>query len=878
MRKIALFALFLSLFILPFLTSAQCPEIDAEIIQVCSEDSEVVLKIDISGGENPYNLRWESDGTSGQEVFSIGSGVLYLPISTNFLISIEDNNACIDTVYHELLPITPNYDLDVTVNNTFCGHCAGSIMLVANGGNSPYSIEGQYGFEATFTDTILIDNLCAGAYNFDISDSLGCTQIIYINVDSDDAPNITSLEILPNTCVNGQNGSISFEVEGISPFIYSWSGPNGFSDTTITSGISNLASGEYLLVITDGNECSNLFSYEIETIQSEDIFEIRSVDATCTTGGTISFEVIQGENPPYTFTVQDMDGNLYEGQDLSAGEYYACIADASGCINQCETIFIQSSIALNLTSTLANCDNTGGFATVNVLSGADVPSFEWSNGQIGDTLLDVAAGWYSVTVTDDSTGCRTHQNIEVELDPTCYVSISGYVYLDPEMSDCAEDEATIPGEYVLVELSNGAIDFTDENGYYEFQIEAGTYEVMVNLENSSYDALCIDPISINIPNYGDASTDNNFWIEYAAVENLAVQLYAGPVRPGFAQTVIAYVFNLGVAPSDGVLSFTHDSLQNFFTSIPSGYDYDEASTTISWAFENLLPGTYEKFVIELDLPATIALGTLINYSLVADPIASDIYPADNIEERVIAVTGSYDPNDKQVSPTGEGDEGVISRADSMLTYQVRFQNTGTDTAFTVVVLDEIDEDLDISTVRPGPSSHPYKLNVLDGNVLEFRFENIMLPDSFINEPASNGYVLFDIKTKRDLSWGTKIENTAAIYFDFNEPIITNTTVNTLRQPTNVKNLITLNLPLEISPNPGNGSSIVKFSLEEPTQVDLALFDTRGHLIRQYLNKEQLQSGLHQVRFEETELPQGIYFVALKTENGMTGMEKLVKIE
>jgi len=330
-------------------------------------------------------------------------------------------------------------------------------------------------------------------------------------------------------------------------------------------------------------------------------------------------------------------------------------------------------------------------------------------------------------------------------------------------------------------------------------------------------------------------------------------------------------------PANGTLSFTHDSLQNFISSVSSGYQYNEASATISWAFGEIQPGTYERFNIKLNLPASTPLGTFINYRLTADPVAGDFHPADNIKETQLTVVGSYDPNDKQVFPAGEGEKGSITRADSMLTYQVRFQNTGTDTAFTVVVLDEIEEDLDITSIRPGPSSHPYTLNVLDGNVLEFRFENIMLPDSFVNEPASNGYVLFDIKTKRDLPWGTKIENTAAIYFDFNEPIITNTTINTLLQPTNTNNLTAANLPLSISPNPGRDLAVLKLSLEEATQVDLALYNTRGHLITQYLNKEQLQSGMHQVRFEEADLPQGIYFVVLKTADGMMGMEKWVKI-
>ena len=493
------------------------------------------------------------------------------------------------------------------------------------------------------------------------------------------------------------------------------------------------------------------------------------------------------------------------------------------------------------------------------------------------TLSDVAAGWYSVTVTDDTGDCQTHQNVEVKLDPSCYVQISGYAYLDSEIADCTADAATIPAEYVLVELSNGSMDFTDENGYYEFQEEVGSYEVEVNIDNSIYDPICIDPITVDALEFGGHSENNNFWLKYAEVQDLAVQFYANAVRPGFDQTVVAFVHNLGNVPTNGRLSFTHDTLQNFIASVPSGYQYDEASSTISWELGEIQPGTFERFDLQLNLPANTPLGTLINYRLTADPIDSDIHPANNMVEKQLTVVGSYDPNDKQVSPAGEGEEGFVSRTDSMLTYQVRFQNTGTDTAFTVVVLDEIDEDLDITSVRPGPSSHPYKLNIIDGNVLEFRFENIMLPDSFVNEPASNGYVLFDIKTKRDLPWGTKVENTAAIYFDFNEPIITNTTINTLAQPTNVKEVITQDLPLEISPNPGSELSILKFSLEQSTQVDLGLYDTRGHLITQYLTQEQLQSGPHQVRFEEADLPQGIYFVVLKTADGMMGTEKWVKL-
>ena len=958
MKQTILLSIFLSLFSLPYL-NAQCPDIETEIIQECSMDtSELSLSFDISGGERPFVVTWQHEGITYERTLPFHNSSLTVPAGIDYHFGIEDRDGCMDTVFHEIQPVYPLFNVDfvtinpassctngsvelfasggsppyrirevngqeeivftdtvlidnltpgyyffdildshgcantifvvideeisdiisdITVNEASCGLCNGSVEIFTSGENAPYSIQ-HNGTILSFNDTVVVNNLCAGIYAFEVVDSLGCTQTTLSIIGNDDGPYLSNLIIQDNNCINEQNGSITVDVIGVPPMIYSWTGPNGFSATTINSSITNLSSGQYFLQLTDGNGCGDIMEFEIESLSEEVFLELFWTNATCTTTGALDSVVVEGENGPYELSLLGENGTAYSSENLPAGAYYACVTDINGCTNKCDTIIIQSSINVDLSSTFVNCDDTGGSVLVSVLGGANTSSFVWSNGQVGDTLSEVAAGWYSVTVTDDSTGCMTHQNVEVELNPACYVNISGYVYLDSEIADCVEDTTTLPAEYVLVELSNGEMDFTDENGFYEFQVEAGTYEVAVNLANSFYDGLCIDPINVDVPNLGNNSDDNNFWIEFTSVENLAVQLYAGPVRPGFDQTVIAYVFNLGDAPADGTLSFTHDSLQSFFTSIPSGYDYDEASTTVSWDFADLEPGTYERFVVELNLPADVVLGTLINYTLMTNPIDSDFYPENNIEKRQLTVVGSYDPNDKQVSPKGEGEEGIISRKDSIMTYQVRFQNTGTDTAFTVVVLDEIDESLDIASVRPGPSSHPYKLNVLDGNVLEFRFENIMLPDSFVNEPASNGYVLFDIKIKKDLPWGTKIENTAAIYFDFNEPIITNTTINTLAQPTNVKAVITQDLPLEISPNPGSELSILKFSLEQSTQVDLGLYDTRGHLITQYLKSEDLQSGTHQVRFEETNLPQGIYFIMLKTADGMMGMEKWVKIE
>ncbi len=139
---------------------------------------------------------------------------------------------------------------------------------------------------------------------------------------------------------------------------------------------------------------------------------------------------------------------------------------------------------------------------------------------------------------------------------------------------------------------------------------------------------------------------------------------------------------------------------------------------------------------------------------------------------------SYDPNDKRVFPNGVGDEHAVYETTD-LEYHIRFQNTGTDTAFTVVVRDTISPFLDITTLQLGTSSHPYTFSIDTARTFIFTFNDILLVDSFANEPASHGFLKFKIRMNDDLPLGTIIENNAAIYFDFNEPVITNEVFNTL---------------------------------------------------------------------------------------------------
>lgn len=222
--------------------------------------------------------------------------------------------------------------------------------------------------------------------------------------------------------------------------------------------------------------------------------------------------------------------------------------------------------------------------------------------------------------------------------------------------------------------------------------------------------------------------------------------------------------------------------------------------------------------------------------------------------------GAFDPNDKTGYPLGYGTSNFIKKNQS-LEYHIRFQNTGTDTAFNVVIKDIIDTTfLDIATLKTGASSHPYRLDIYDGNLLQFTFDNIQLPDSNINEPNSHGFIRFNIDQKLDNPNGTMIQNTADIFFDFNEAVTTNTTLHTVGE-----NFITVEtapqfkdyVSVKVFPNPFHQSA--QFEVEGiHNSMDFKVIDAQGRVVRQ-------QTVSNQFQFERATLPSGIYFFTLQQE-------------
>ncbi|MCB0595818.1 MAG: T9SS type A sorting domain-containing protein [Lewinellaceae bacterium] len=235
--------------------------------------------------------------------------------------------------------------------------------------------------------------------------------------------------------------------------------------------------------------------------------------------------------------------------------------------------------------------------------------------------------------------------------------------------------------------------------------------------------------------------------------------------------------------------------------------------------------------------------------------------------------GSFDPNDKQGYPQGFGTDRLI-HPNTDIEYHIRFQNTGTDTAFRVVIEDRISSHLDLTTFRAGASSHPYAVDIKEPDLLTFTFSPIQLPDSATNEPASHGFVRFRISQQPNLADNTVIRNTAGIYFDFNEPVITNTTSHRVKRGFPDVQILGLEpgpeaFPVKVYPNPFDGWATLELEGWAGKALHLQLFDSQG---RQVLQQRSL-SGSFNIRREQ--LPGGIFFFRLLQNGRLLGSGRLI---
>lgn len=240
-----------------------------------------------------------------------------------------------------------------------------------------------------------------------------------------------------------------------------------------------------------------------------------------------------------------------------------------------------------------------------------------------------------------------------------------------------------------------------------------------------------------------------------------------------------------------------------------------------------------------------------------------------------ASRSSFDPNDKTASPVGYQSEHYIE-SQRTLEYKIRFQNTGNDTAFKVVIVDTLSEWMDLSTLKILNASHPFSFSLIN-RVLSFRLDPIYLPYQSIDDANSQGFVQYSIRPNAKAPLETKLPNTASIYFDFNPPIQTNTTLHTINRDFIIVSIKVADpsiLNVNIYPNPGTDYLILETDQLSP-EKDIQLCDLNGRVLltQKWIGQQSIlqlndrfQSGTYILNIYEKSKLLYRATIALKTKN------------
>ncbi|MDJ1481933.1 6-bladed beta-propeller [Cytophagaceae bacterium YF14B1] len=270
----------------------------------------------------------------------------------------------------------------------------------------------------------------------------------------------------------------------------------------------------------------------------------------------------------------------------------------------------------------------------------------------------------------------------------------------------------------------------------------------------------------------------------------------------------------------------------------------------------------------------------------------DLLPQDDAEPEVaiqcLEIIDSFDPNDKLVSPAGTPTDHYTPTS-TELKYTIRFQNTGTDYAYKVTVIDTLSEKLDIATLQIGAATHSYSLKVSGKGrpILIWTFNNINLPDSTRDQAGSNGFIQFSIKPKASLPEKSLIENFADIIFDYNEPIRTNTTANILYDVPKVINPVNqlsdsiidkvmasepeaLKGKLSIYPNPTQHRAWIQTSDVSIAIQEVVVSNLLGE--RQTVTLSQTHPQALEINLQSK--PKGMYLIQIHTNKG-TSVKRVV---
>jgi hypothetical protein len=269
---------------------------------------------------------------------------------------------------------------------------------------------------------------------------------------------------------------------------------------------------------------------------------------------------------------------------------------------------------------------------------------------------------------------------------------------------------------------------------------------------------------------------------------------------------------------------------------------------------NANPGKNE-ILLTIKYPNTkYSLNQVVKHTVELFPIGGDTKASDNVDTVRQKMVYSYDPNIKNCYPNG-----LIKKDLKKIRYKIEFQNEGNADAWRVRVVDTLNMNIPVYSFKMVGTSHPCQISHQD-NIITWTFNNIYLKPKSISEANSRGYLELEANINTGLRVGDSIINSAAIFFDYNEPIITNVCkVKRVEDDTvSVKPTIYFNNNLKIYPNPLSSEDALTVENTGNDIQTVHLYNALGQVMGVYTIKAK-----ESLLISMTDMSAGIYLITGK---------------
>jgi gliding motility-associated-like protein len=362
-----------------------------------------------SGGAGSYTYSWSDGQTSNLATGLVGG--------QNYCIEVTDANGCMaDTCFD--MPYYVHFVPSVQGDQLECfGDENGELSLTAVGGFPPYvftwsnaagTVSGS-GTVSMDNEVVKIDGLPAGQYIFQMNDILFDTSFA-VDILQPDQLQIMNAATADASCFNSCDGQISIAAQGgTMPYQYAWS--NGET----TASIQGLCADGYQVTITDANNCTAVFNYEIDQPSEFIATALQVQEVSCFEGSDGQASVTTNGNPmEYLWNTGSVSQSV---ANLTGGNYLVTVTNSDGCTATSAVEIITPSapvgVAIEVESAIVcNGDANGRLRAVTTGPGNSF-NYIWSSGQTTASAGNLAAGDYSLTVSNEN-GCEAEASFSLD--------------------------------------------------------------------------------------------------------------------------------------------------------------------------------------------------------------------------------------------------------------------------------------------------------------------------------------------------------------------------------------------------------------------------------------------------------------------------------